>query len=61
MTTAEHASFTIVRRGYDSTQVDEHVDMLSMQLRAATAAHESALTQVQAPGPGHPTPNDSPP
>jgi len=44
MTTAEH-TFSAARRGYDRTQVDAQLDVLSTQLRAATSARQSALAQ----------------
>jgi len=48
MTTAEHTPFSAARRGYDRTQVDAQLDVLSAQLRAATSARHSALAQVEA-------------
>jgi cell division septum initiation protein DivIVA len=47
MTTAEH-TFSAARRGYDRTQVDAQLDVLSTQLRAPTSARQSALAQVEA-------------
>ena len=47
MTTAEH-TFSAACRGYDRTQVDAQLDVLSTQLRAATSARQSALAQVEA-------------
>lgn len=47
MTTAEH-TFSAARRGYDRTQVDAQLDVLSTQLRAPTSARQSGLAQVEA-------------
>jgi cell division septum initiation protein DivIVA len=48
MTTAEHTPFSAARRGYDRTQVDAQLDMLSTRLRRANSARDSAFAQVRA-------------
>ncbi len=47
MTVADETDFSVVRRGYDRTQVDEQIDMLTTQLRTAVAARESAVAEVE--------------
>ena len=47
MTVADETEFAVVRRGYDRSQVDEQIDMLSTQLRAAVAARESATAEAE--------------
>jgi cell division septum initiation protein DivIVA len=48
MTIAEQTPFSAARRGYDRTQVDAQLDVLSTRLRTAISARESALAQVEA-------------
>ena len=48
MTTAEQTPFSAARRGYDRTQVEAQLDMLSTRLRTANSARESAVAQVRA-------------
>jgi cell division septum initiation protein DivIVA len=48
MTTTEQTPFSAARRGYDRTQVDAQLDVLSTRLRTAVSARQSAVAQVQA-------------
>ena len=48
MTIAERTPFAAARRGYDRTQVDAQLDVLSTRLRTAISGRESTLAQVQA-------------
>jgi chromosome segregation ATPase len=47
MTVSDETDFSVVRRGYDRSQVDEQIEMLSTQLRTAVAARESAVAEVE--------------
>lgn len=42
------AEFTVVRRGYDRAQVDEQMERLTIELRTAAAARDSAVKELDA-------------
>ncbi len=44
---ASDAEFAVVRRGYDRTQVDEQLERLATQLRNASAARDTALSELE--------------